>query len=46
LLFVAAVTLRFGGDGFAKRNRRRVSIQLDFVLGGHLLEDRLQVHLA
>ena len=46
LLLVAAVTLGLGGDGLAERDRRRARVELDLVLRSHLVEDRLEVHLA
>src|SRR5687767_7560954 len=46
LFFMPAVTVGFRGDRLAKRNRWRMGVELDFVLGRDLLKNRLELHLA
>src|SRR5687767_11241632 len=41
LFLVTAVAVGFGRDRLAKRNRRRMGVELDFVLGRDLLQNRL-----
>src|SRR5688500_4072437 len=41
LFFMTAMTVGFGRDRLAKRNRRRMGVELDFVLGRDLLQNRL-----
>ena len=43
---MATVTVRLGGDGLSERDRRWTGVELELVLLGHLVEDRLEVHLA
>src|SRR5215210_438753 len=46
LLLVAVVALGLGRDRLAERHRRRSRLELEPVLGRHLVERRLEVHLA
>src|SRR5688500_1673578 len=39
LFFMTAMTVGFGRDRLAKRNRRRMGVELDFVLGRDLLQN-------